>query len=152
MPRKPKAIVLDSWAIMAYLEDEPAAEKVADLIADAHEEDIPLLMSVVNAGEVWYILTREASEAEANRSIHEIRQIGIEFIDADWALAHEAAGLKSKYKMSFADCFAAALTKQRKAVLLTGDPEFQQVENEVAITWLSDRNGKAQGNKTSAWS
>lgn len=141
MPRKPKAIVLDSWAIMAYLEDEPAAEKVADLIADAHEEDIPLFMSVVNAGEVWYILAREASEADANRSIHEMKQIGIELIDADWTLAHEAAGFKSKYKMSFADCFASALAKQKKAVLLTGDPEFKQVEREVAITWLSNQNG-----------
>jgi ribonuclease VapC len=136
MPRKPKAIVLDSWAIMAYLEDEPAAARVADLIADAHEEDTPLLMSVVNAGEVWYILAREVSEAEANRCIHEMKQIGIEFIDADWPLAHEAAGFKSKHKMSFADCFAAALAKQKKAVLLTGDPEFKQVEKEIAINWL----------------
>ena len=136
MPRKPKAIVLDSWAIMAYLEDEPAAAQVADLIADAHEEDVPLLMSVVNAGEVWYILAREVSEAEANRCIHEMKQIGIEFIDADWALAHEAAGFKSKHKMSFADCFAAALAKQKKAVLLTGDPEFKHVEREITINWL----------------
>jgi len=48
MPRKPKAIVLDSWAIMAYWEDEPAAEQVADIITNAHEEDVPLFMSVVN--------------------------------------------------------------------------------------------------------
>ena len=60
MPKKPRAIVLDSWAVIAYLEDEPAAEKVADIIADAHEQQIQLLMTVVNAGEVWYIVAREA--------------------------------------------------------------------------------------------
>src|SRR5438445_467378 len=81
MARKPRAIVLDSWAIMAYFEDEPAAEKVADIIAEAHEEDTPLFMSVVNAGEVWYILARRTSESEANRGVHELRQLGIEFID-----------------------------------------------------------------------
>lgn len=136
MPRKPKAIVFDSWAIIAYLEGEPAAERVADHIADAHDDDIPLFMSVVNAGEVWYIIAREASVSDADRSILQLRQLGIEFVDANWPLAHEAGGFKSKYKMSFADCFAAALAKQKKAVFLTGDREFKQVESQVTIDWL----------------
>jgi len=136
MPRRPKAIVLDSWAVIAYLEGEPAAEKVADHIADAHENDIPLFMSVVNAGEVWYIIAREASVGDADRSIKELKHLGIEFVDADWPLAHEAGGFKSKHKMSFADCFAAAVAKQKKALLLTGDPEFKQVETEITIDWL----------------
>jgi predicted nucleic acid-binding protein len=137
MSRRPKAIVLDSWAVIAYLEDEPAAEKVADQIADAHENDIPLFMSVINAGEVWYIIAREASVSDADRSITELRHLGIEFVAADWTLAHEAGGFKSKYKMSFADCFAAALAKQKKALLLTGDPEFKQVEPQITIDWLN---------------
>ena len=137
MARKPRAIVLDSWAIMSYLGGEPSAEKVADIMADAHEEDIPLLMTVVNAGEVWYILAREVSVAEADSSIRQLRQLGISFIDADWELAHGAAGFKAKHKMSFADCFAAALAKQKKAHLITGDKEFTQVEGAISIDWLS---------------
>jgi predicted nucleic acid-binding protein len=136
MPRKPKAIVLDSWAVIAYLEGEGAAEMVADHIADAHENEIPLFMSVVNAGEVWYIIAREASVSDADRSITELRHLGIGFVDADWSLAHEAGGFKAKHKMSFADCFAAALAKQKKGVLLTGDFEFRQVQGEVTIEWL----------------
>lgn len=136
MAKKPKAVVLDSWAVMAYLEDEPAAEKVADIIADAHDDHTPLLMTVVNLGEVWYIIGREASEAEAERSIVEIKQLGIEIINADWTLAREAAGFKAKRKMSYADCFAAALAKQKKAHLVTGDREFAQVEGEIQIIWV----------------
>jgi ribonuclease VapC len=136
MSRKPKAIVFDSWAVIAYLEGEPAAERVADQIADAHDDGIPLFISVVNAGEVWYIIAREASVSAADDSIKELRHLGIEFVDADWTIAHEAGRFKSKYKMSYADCFAAALVKQKKALLLTGDPEFKQVEKDVAINWL----------------
>jgi ribonuclease VapC len=136
MPRKPKTIVLDSWAIMSYLQGEPAAEKVADIIADAHEDDIPLLMSVVNAGEVWYIIARRTSDADADRSIRQLKQLGIEMVDADWDLAHQAGKFKAKNKMSFADCFAAALAEQKKALLLTGDPEFKQVDSVVTIHWL----------------
>lgn len=137
MARKPKAVVLDSWAIIAYLEDEGTSAKVADIIADAHDERIPLLMTVVNGAEVWYIIARQTSAAEADASIKQLRELGIEFVDADWSLSKDAGYFKSKNKMSLADGFAAALTKQRKAHLATGDPEFRQVEQELMIFWLT---------------
>lgn len=136
MAKNPKVVVLDSWATIAYLEDEASAARVADIIADAHEQDIPLLMSVVNAGEVWYLVARESSVADADASINQLRDLGIEFVDADWNLAKDAGYFKSRNKMPFADCFAAALAKQRRAHLATGDPEFKQVESEIAINWL----------------
>jgi len=136
MPRKPKALVLDSWSILAYLEDEPAGQQVADIIADAHESGTPVMMTVVSAGEIWYITARKTSEDAADHTILELTQLGIQFSDADWQLAREAARFKAKGKMSFADCFAAALAKEQKADLVTGDPEFKQVENEVKVHWL----------------
>jgi ribonuclease VapC len=134
---KPKAYVLDSWSMIAYLEDEPAGQKIADLIADAHENGISVMMSVINVGEVWYILAREVSESEADSSISEIRQLGIEFVDVNWTLTQEAARFKSKHKMSYADCFAAALAKENKASLVTGDREFNQVAEQVKVHWIN---------------
>jgi predicted nucleic acid-binding protein len=137
MAQKPKAYVLDSWSVLAYLEDEPAGAKVADVMAEAHEQGIPLLMTVINVGEVWYILARETSESEADRSISELHELGIEFCEADWKLAHNAARFKANHKMSFADGFAAALASQERGrVLVTGDIEFQQVSSEVKILWM----------------
>ena len=80
MLKKPKAVVLDSWAVIAYLEDEEAATKVADIISDAHDDHIPLLMTVVNAGEVWYIVARQSSVADADASIKQLRGLGIELL------------------------------------------------------------------------
>ena len=136
MPRKPKALVLDSWAVLAYLGDEASAQDVADLISGAHEERIPMCMSVVNAGEVWYILAREVSEADADKAITELANLGIELIDADWPLTRIAATFKADRKMSYADCYAAALAKERKSALVTGDKEFKQIEKDVNIRWL----------------
>lgn len=136
MPRKAKALVLDSWSVIAYLEDEPSGQQVADLIAGAHEEGIPIYMTVVNAGEVWYIIAREISEKEANSSIKQLRELRIQFVDVDWELTQEAAQFKSQYKMSYADCYAAALAKTRKADLVTGDAEFKAVEEQVKIQWV----------------
>lgn len=136
MARRPKAVVLDSWAVMAYLEDENAGSEVAKILADAHDHETPLLMTTINVGEVWYILAREVSESEAERAISDLKKLGIRFVDADWHLARIAAGLKAKHRMSYADCFAAALAKDQKADLVTGDKEFQQVQNDVRINWL----------------
>ena len=136
MARKPKALVLDSWSILAFLEDEPAGQQVAEMIADAHESGMPVMMTVVNAGEIWYITARKTSEEDADRTLLELAQLGVQFHDADWELAREAARFKAKGKMSFADCFAAALAKEHKADLVTGDAEFKQVEGEIRIGWL----------------
>lgn len=137
MPHKQKTFVLDSWAILAYLEDEPAGQKVGDIIADAHENGDLLLMTAVNAGEVWHIIAREAMETDADRSLNELREIGIEIIDVDWKLTHGAAGFKAQYRMSFADCFAVALAKDRKATLVTGDPELRQLGGLLQMQFLA---------------
>jgi len=136
MARKPKAIVLDSWAVLAYFEDEPAGEAVGEIIADAYEKGISLMMSLVNVGEVWYIVARQTSEKEADACIDQLRQLGITFAEIDWKLARQAALFKSKHKMSFADCFAAGLAKEHNAELVTGDKEFHSVEKEIKINWL----------------
>lgn len=136
MTRKAKALVLDTWAIIAYLEDEPSAPQIADLIAGAHEEGLPVYMSVVNVGEVWYTIAREISEDDANSSVKELRALRIQFENVGWELTQEAARFKSQYKMSYADAFAAALAKVKKADLVTGDREFKPLEEQIKIQWV----------------
>ena len=50
----------------------------------------------------------------------------------------QAAEFKAKCRMSYADCFAAALARLHNAELVTGDQDFRQVENEVKVLWLHD--------------
>jgi len=138
MRRRPKDLVLDTWSVVAYFEDEPSGEQVADLIADAQESGASLAMSVVNAGELWYLMARRSSEADANEAVAELRQLGIRLVEVDWDLARVAASFKSKRRMSFADCFAAALAQRSKAKLVTGDSEFKQVEGDITIVWLKN--------------
>ena len=136
MAKKARAYVLDTWAVIAYLEDEPSGEKVEDLIATAHEEQIPISMSVINVGEVWHTLAREVSEEEAHAAVKILSDLRIQFENADWALTLEAARFKSQHKMSYADAFAAALAKNRKADLVTGDNEFKPLDGEIRISWV----------------
>lgn len=128
--------VLDSYALMAFFEDEPGADIVRGLIHKAVESGTNLLMSVVNLGEVWYSIARTNSAEVADQYIHEIKGMGIEIVDVDWVLTHQAATFKVNGNISYADCFAAALAKLKKADLVTGDKEFKSLEGEIKISWI----------------
>jgi predicted nucleic acid-binding protein len=128
--------VLDAHALMVFLEEEPGFEKIEALFTSAVENDEPLLMSAVNLGEVFYIVHRECGAAKAEEIEALTRTLPLEIVAADWPLVREAALLKSGYRLSYADCFAAALAKINKAELVTGDKEFMSVEKLIKIMWV----------------
>lgn len=128
--------VLDSYALMAFFEDEPGADFVRGLIQKVVESDTNLLMSVVNLGEVWYSIARSNSPETADQYVHEIKGMGIEIVDIDWTLTRQAAEFKVNGNISYGDCFAAALAKNRKAELITGDKEFKVLQDEIKISWI----------------
>lgn len=129
--------ILDTYALIAFYENESGADTVRAMLLKAVEGNMELVMSVINLGEVWYILARSSSSEIADRCIQEIRGMAIEIVDADWSLTRQAAIYKSKGRMSYADCFAAALAKVRGGEVVTGDKEFKILENEVEIAWLT---------------
>jgi predicted nucleic acid-binding protein len=132
MPAK----VLDSFALIAYFRDEAGAETVENLLVFASKKDVPLHMTDVNYAEVKYsIMKRDGIEAwkEASKILH---GLPIDFHSTTRAMADTAAEFKARFKMSLADAFAAALAKDKKAELITGDPEFKALEKEIKISWL----------------
>jgi predicted nucleic acid-binding protein len=108
-----------------------------EVFRSAVDSGKPLLLSVVNWGEVRYITLREAGKERADQVAHLISTLPIEIVPADLELAKQAAEFKATKNMSYSDCFAAALAKQRRAELVTGDKEFKQVEEDVKILWIS---------------
>lgn len=131
-----KALVLDSWAMMAFFEGHASAERVTEIIIDAHKSRSALLMCVVNAGELWHSTARGHSRAEADRVIEELSNLQVELVPADWAVAKQAAEFKAEGRIAYADCFAAALAKARDAEVVTGDKEFKLLEKEIPIRWV----------------
>ncbi len=128
--------VLDSYALMAFFEDELGADHVKDLILKAEENRVNLLISVVNLGEVWYSIARTNSSEVADQYIGEIEGMAIEVVDADWNLTRQAATFKVNGNISYGDCFAAALAKSHKAELVTGDKEFKVLDGDIKISWI----------------
>ena len=89
-----------------------------------------------NLCEVYYRTIRSLGQNEADELLELFNQLPVEQIALSDDLLWSACRLKARYPMSLADCFAAATTLQEKAVLLTGDPEFKQVEDRIQIEWI----------------
>ncbi len=127
--------ILDTFALMAYFGDEAGADFVEQLLMQAQKGNLKLAMSVVNLGEVWYSIVRHASVQEADAWVHNLRSWAIEIVDADWQLTQQAATYKARGGISYADCYAAALAKLRQSDLVTADPEFAKLKDEINIIW-----------------
>ena len=131
-----KNSVLDSYAVLAFLFQEKDYEKVLDLFEKAAQADQPLLIAAPNWAEVRYIVERKVGAARWHEARHKLLGLPLEVVPADQSLAELAGEIKAAKSISLADCFAAALAKQEKADLYTGDPEFRSVEKDVKLVWL----------------
>jgi ribonuclease VapC len=127
---------LDSFALIAYFRDEPGAEAVEALLVAAGKKDSPVHMSDVNYAEVKYSIVRKDGGEAWKEAVNVLEGLPIDFHPTTRALADAAADFKARYKISLADAFAAALAKEKKAELVTGDPEFKALEKEIKIGWL----------------
>jgi predicted nucleic acid-binding protein len=132
MPAK----VLDSFALIAYFRDESGAGTMEDMLVIAGKKDNPLLMTDVNYAEVKYSIVKKDGAAAWAEAAKVLQGLPIDFHSTTSALADNAADFKARFKLSMADAFAAALAKETKAELVTGDPEFKALEGEIKIHWL----------------
>ena len=128
--------VLDTFALIAYIQDEAGASRVQTLLEIAAKEKCRLLISIINLGEVLYIIERRGGISKVQDTLALIRQLSIEVLPADEQSVFSAAHIKATHALSYADAFAVAAATREGAVILTSDPEFESVSSLVAVEWL----------------
>jgi predicted nucleic acid-binding protein len=119
-----KTFVLDAAAVLRLAQDEPGADAVAAILADAQKQKCVVLLHVINLGEVVYIIAKHFGWPVAERKRAELALLPINVIGFAEDLFWQAVKLKSEHAMSYADSFAAALALREDATLLSSDPEF----------------------------
>ena len=132
-------IVLDSFAVLAYLGGEPGMERVREVLNDALQKGCRVVISIINVGEVLYITEREVGLAKAQAALAAVDQLPIEILPAARESVLAAAHIKAKYRLAYADAFAVVTAQELAGRVLTGDPEFESVETLIAVEWLVDK-------------
>jgi uncharacterized protein len=128
--------VFDSFALFSHFLAEPGGPKVREILRQAERNEARISMAVVNVGELFYKTAARTNLVRADQIISLVREFPIQIVDVDWDLTMLAAKIKVDHRMSYADCMAAALAQSLSAVLVTGDPEFNSIEQIVSIEWL----------------
>ena len=129
--------LLDTFAVLAWLQDEPSASAVELILQDAKSDGAELLMTLINLGELYYILRSSLSAIETRALLDMILDLPVRAIPVSEDLVWEAAEIKARNPLSYADCFAVAAARREGAALVTGDPEFKRVDGMVPIQWLT---------------
>lgn len=130
------AFVLDAFALLAYLRDEPAAARIEKLLENARQGKCRLYLSIINLGEILYITERRGGVAKVQDTLALLRQLPVEVMPADEQTIFAAAHIKANYTVSYADSFAVVAAQTMGGTLITGDPEFGAVEKLVNMEWL----------------
>jgi len=133
---KNNAYVLDSYALLALLQKEKGQAQVAALIAQTQENNATLYLSLINWGEILYIVQREQGARVAEVLMQDIDRLPIALMQVDRARVAAAARIKGAFAVSYADAFAIALAQELDATIVTSDPEFKSIEKLVSVLWL----------------
>lgn len=133
--KKPKYI-LDSYALLAYFQGEPAGVKVRTILKDASDGHAAAFISVISLGEIYYIIARKRGKEKALEITEDISSLPVDLVDVTTKRVLAAAHVKSQYPVSYADAFVVATAQEFSATIVTGDPEFKETESIAAVYWL----------------
>jgi predicted nucleic acid-binding protein len=119
--------VLDANALYRFLTDDAGAEIVEQVLEEARRKKHPVLMSVINWGEVYYTMARTVGYKKAESIMHAAESPPIVLVEVDRAQAEAAGRIRAGYGLPYADCFAAVLAG-KDGVLVTSDvKDFKKI-------------------------
>lgn len=128
--------LLDSFALLRFFQKEAGGDRVRAILEEVRDGTARALLNVINMGEVIYTVQRRFGQQSKLEVVMNIDRLGIEILPVPNDLVFRAAELKARFPMSYADTFAVASAMEHDATLVTGDPEFRQVEHLVNIIWI----------------
>jgi predicted nucleic acid-binding protein len=132
--------ILDAWAVMAWLEGEtPARKRVSALFAAASEQRVALSISMIDVGEIFYSIARRRGATAAEEFLAEFGTFPVAIITPGRKQILEAARLKARFPISYADAFAMQAAIEADALLVTGDHEIQDVSARAGLRldWIA---------------
>ncbi len=135
MPPIADKIVLDTSALLAFMQEEPGAAEV-EAILHQHANKGTIFISFMSMMEVAYVLEQEQGESVARRGILQIKQLPVQIVESDEPLGLAAARIKARHKLSVADAWIAATAERLNAILVHKDPEFDSLAKLIRLKRL----------------
>jgi len=133
---KKRAFIFDSYALLKLFQKETGYEVIVRLLNDITKAQEAKYINIINLGEIIYTTKREFGDQKKIEVLASIEKLNFTILQATNSLVYQAAEYKAQYSISYADCFVLASAMKHKAAIVTGDPEFEKVEDLVEIVWV----------------
>jgi|SRR5579872_768773 len=132
-----KTYVLDASALINLLMNTPGADQIAELVRDSNRLGSPLLVSVANWGEVFYLSWKRHGEQAARETLSYLSRLPFRVVPVDLPQALKAGEMKVLHSIPYVDCMAAALASIHRATLVTSDRDFEKLGRHFPILWIA---------------
>ncbi len=107
------------------------------LLQAALQRQSSLLISVLNWGEVFYLLGQRRGEKTARRTLASLSRLPLRIVPVDFSQALKASEIKAVHKIPYVDCVAAALAVLHQATLVTSDRDFEKLGRQFPVLWIA---------------
>ena len=118
-----RAVVVDAGVLTLHFMADP---RVEEYFNDVDDGQISGYISSVDLAEFYYKTCQKLGRQTADTRYYQIKRTRLQIVQDDDST--RSAGLekcRQPFSLSLADCFAIALAKREKALLLTTDKELQ---------------------------
>lgn len=129
MKEDKEIFILDTSAILTYIEDEEGAEYVENLLVTAEKGDVVIYVCFISLTEVFYITMQEKDESEASSRIRLIQSLAVRIEESSESLNLGAGRIKATNSISLADAYIAGLCQELGGALVHKDPEFEKLSS-----------------------
>ena len=126
-----KICILDTSAILTYIEDEDGSDYVENLLIEAEKGIVDIYVSFISLTEVFYITLREKDEPLAVERIKLMQSLAVKIQESDEIVNIKAGKLKALNSISLADAYIAALCQIHNGILVHKDPEYEKLASEI---------------------
>lgn len=129
--------VLDSSAILRYLDGEAGADRVAEIIASHLDGRCEAVMSAVHWGEVAGHTCKVRGSQAMDLVVSRLSAFGLQVVAADADRAVGAALIKLKRRIPYVGAFGVELAAGTpEGVFVTADFDFKPANADVKIEFL----------------
>ncbi|MGB9195571.1 MAG: PIN domain-containing protein [Terriglobales bacterium] len=132
--------VLDSSAILRYLDDEAGAARVAEIIKSHLAGGCEAAVSALHWGEVAGITCKLHGRAAMDLVLSRLSAFGLPIIAADADRAVRSSLIKLKRQIPYVDAFGIELASgSQDHVFVTADFDFKPASRDVTIEFLPSK-------------
>lgn len=128
--------VLDSSAVLRYLDNDAGAGRVSEIIKEHLAGRCEAIISAVHWGEIAGITCKIHGRQAMDLVLSRLSAFGLEIVAADADRAVGASLIKLKTQIPYVDAFGVELASAEERVFVTADFDFKPASRSVEIEFL----------------